>query len=440
MVENGRRRLTSWKEIATHMGRDVRTVLRWEKQRGLPVHRVPGATGRVVFAYTDELDAWAKGRTAETGAAVVPEPVPEPSQAAVPEPAAAPSAESSRASWHRTAVAAGIAVAVIAVGVATLATKISTGPAARALARAEVTDTAVRATSADGGVLWTYPLVRGIQRSYSKAVVTDLNDDGQPDVAASLIIHDSSNAGTQGALLALDHRGRKLWERDVQDTLAFGTDSFGPTWAPDDLISYVSGGEPRLAWALHHHTWWPSLLAVYNGRGERTSTFVNSGWIRNITASADGKYLLAGGISNARNGASFAILDAHQPGGASPEDPRSPYECRNCPEGMPVRYFVMPWSDVIEPTILGGRRGTFAAFPDGRLELRAVQRQNAEMIVELTPSLEIKSRRLSDGFWSVHAELEREGLLKHSRDGCPFRNGPTVLEWMPEHGWRELKP
>ena len=47
MYEKRGRRLTSWKEIADHMGRDVRTMLRWEKGRGLPIHRVPGVTGRV---------------------------------------------------------------------------------------------------------------------------------------------------------------------------------------------------------------------------------------------------------------------------------------------------------------------------------------------------------------------------------------------------------
>ena len=30
-------RLDSWKEIARHLGRDVRTVMRWERERGLPV-------------------------------------------------------------------------------------------------------------------------------------------------------------------------------------------------------------------------------------------------------------------------------------------------------------------------------------------------------------------------------------------------------------------
>jgi len=53
----GHTRLDSWKEIASFFGRDQRTVNRWEKELGLPVHRLPGAKGRV-YAYTEELSAW----------------------------------------------------------------------------------------------------------------------------------------------------------------------------------------------------------------------------------------------------------------------------------------------------------------------------------------------------------------------------------------------
>src|SRR6266511_3175080 len=53
-----RSRLDSWKEIAGYLGRDVRTVIRWEQQRGLPIYRVPGGKLSRVFAYTDQLDAW----------------------------------------------------------------------------------------------------------------------------------------------------------------------------------------------------------------------------------------------------------------------------------------------------------------------------------------------------------------------------------------------
>jgi Tfp pilus assembly protein PilF len=62
-------RLDSWKEIAAFFGRDERTVRRWEKERGLPAHRVPGGERGVVFAYSDELKEWLKGRAEELEAA-----------------------------------------------------------------------------------------------------------------------------------------------------------------------------------------------------------------------------------------------------------------------------------------------------------------------------------------------------------------------------------
>lgn len=53
-----KRRLTSWKEIAAFLGRDERTVKRWEISRGLPVRRVPGTGRASVFAYADEIELW----------------------------------------------------------------------------------------------------------------------------------------------------------------------------------------------------------------------------------------------------------------------------------------------------------------------------------------------------------------------------------------------
>lgn len=59
------KRLDSWKEIAAFLGRAERTVKRWEDERGLPVHRVPGGGRSAVFAYTEELAGWLKGKTEE---------------------------------------------------------------------------------------------------------------------------------------------------------------------------------------------------------------------------------------------------------------------------------------------------------------------------------------------------------------------------------------
>jgi hypothetical protein len=51
-------RLDSWKDIAAHLGREVRSVQRWESERGLPVHRLPGGDKPRVYALKSELDAW----------------------------------------------------------------------------------------------------------------------------------------------------------------------------------------------------------------------------------------------------------------------------------------------------------------------------------------------------------------------------------------------
>lgn len=56
------RRLDSWKAIAEYLGRDVRSVQRWERGLGLPVHRVSGEKGGVVFAFTGELERWLQDR------------------------------------------------------------------------------------------------------------------------------------------------------------------------------------------------------------------------------------------------------------------------------------------------------------------------------------------------------------------------------------------
>jgi dipeptidyl aminopeptidase/acylaminoacyl peptidase len=61
-------RIDSWKDISAYLGRDVSTVIRWEKERGLPVHRIPGGQRKGVFAYRHELDQWMAGLRNTNGA------------------------------------------------------------------------------------------------------------------------------------------------------------------------------------------------------------------------------------------------------------------------------------------------------------------------------------------------------------------------------------
>src|SRR5712692_7578191 len=72
------KKLDTWKEIADYLGRETRTVQRWEKTEGLPVHRHEHQKKSTVYAYAGELDAWFKKRQPvddpEADAAFVPDP------------------------------------------------------------------------------------------------------------------------------------------------------------------------------------------------------------------------------------------------------------------------------------------------------------------------------------------------------------------------------
>ncbi|HTP70249.1 MAG TPA: hypothetical protein VMJ35_15170 [Dongiaceae bacterium] len=55
--------LDSWKEIASFLGREVRTAQRWEKSEQLPVHRHIHRKNGTVYAFKAELEAWRNSRS-----------------------------------------------------------------------------------------------------------------------------------------------------------------------------------------------------------------------------------------------------------------------------------------------------------------------------------------------------------------------------------------
>ena len=58
----GEERLDSWKEIASYLGRGVRTVQRWERLENLPVRRHAHEKRGTVFALRAEIDQWLSER------------------------------------------------------------------------------------------------------------------------------------------------------------------------------------------------------------------------------------------------------------------------------------------------------------------------------------------------------------------------------------------
>ncbi len=108
------RRLESWKEIAGFFDRDEKTVRRWEKDLGLPVHRLPGVSKGRVYAFAQELSEWsAKPRTsrAEGASELGPESVGssvEPATVRESSPRSLPTHAAKSRAFYVAAVAAGV--------------------------------------------------------------------------------------------------------------------------------------------------------------------------------------------------------------------------------------------------------------------------------------------------------------------------------------------
>lgn len=111
-LETPNRRLDSWKEIAVFFNRDERTVRRWEKERSLPVHRLPGSSRARVFTFTDQLLKWMHSPSFSPEAAP-PAVMPMPLRQVSAEPTPFKAQADARRRWIVVAAIAGVAMVAL---------------------------------------------------------------------------------------------------------------------------------------------------------------------------------------------------------------------------------------------------------------------------------------------------------------------------------------
>ncbi|HWA89271.1 MAG TPA: hypothetical protein VG889_04505 [Rhizomicrobium sp.] len=146
------RRLSTWKEIASFLGRDERTVKRWETARGLPVHRIPNGIRSPVFAYESELRAWLGSQDAQ-----------------------APQERSRRSGWPSAGLglAAGVALGIVALVTGLWASYPRPAPSSNAHHRASVE---AQAFYRAGLFEWQSRTPAGLRRAvddFTQAIVRD---------------------------------------------------------------------------------------------------------------------------------------------------------------------------------------------------------------------------------------------------------------------------
>jgi len=422
-------RLNSWKAIARHLGRDVRTAMRWEKEAGMPIHRIPGPRdGRSVFAYVAELDTWLSGLGEQA-----------PTQSVAP---GASTAGRDRR-W-----ATGLALVLVTAMATTTALRLTPqGDELEGVARVVATGDALTAHSAQGNLLWTVRHPEGRSFRDGSQIFHKMDRSGGAGRVA-LFAANTDAAGDRGfrfgELWSISETGEIQWNRSVEEVIHFGERSFSGPWMSRFLHVVSVDGEDVILWGLHHTTWWPSLVLMLTPDGAERGRFVSSGWVTSATSvpSAEGDLLLVSGVSNSQGAGVLAVLPGADFSGSSLEEPGSQFTCLDCPPGRPLRYLVFPPTDVNRASGLPYNQAMVGLSDDGIIVqvLEGPTGSDGQWVYEFTPELELRHVTPGDSYWLSHDLLEEQGKIDHPSAECPERNGFPILSWTPQGGWIELTP
>lgn len=419
MAERATNRLEGWKEIADYLRRDVRTAIRWHKERGMPVHRVPGGKGGGVFAHPHELDAWldpakAEGWRPEAGG------------------------KGSRRQW---VWAAGVAMATV-LALAGLLVYYLYRPGEPV--RVTFAGRKMLAWDEKERVAWEYEFPQTVLWPPSElrqpVQIVDLDGDGRPEVLASVAFADVTNINTARELYCFSSKGKLLWQYRPQLVLDAPDRHYEGPWTFLAILTVPHQGTARIWVSVGDSLWWPGFVASLDAKGHATVRFINGGhpFVLNHVNTAGGSFLLAGGVNNEYNSAFLAVLKEDQDPASSPQTPGSRYTARQFPTGRPLRYILFPrseinrvngepYNDVRRIDVLGRR-------------IRVVTSEKpVSGIYDLSPDFEIQSAVWSSSYPDVHRRYEREGAIAHRYEDCPERVGPRKISvWDAENGWRDI--
>jgi len=490
-------RLDSWKEIATYLRRDERTAIRWEKDRGLPVHRVPGGKRKAVFAFTAELDSWlTRENPAEIAAVIetsgagsrqglkpppssrlsdaaesVPSPVNRsngshgvPSEAIpeIPVPASRTSSEmrdiTDLSPRHR-GIPGGwwyVCAAVALIGVISIALVIvRRAPLGAVPDPAQITFSGDSAHAFDGQghLLWTHtfraPLASLPTGDYSDLVrMADFRGDGGKEALVGVSYRYPTNASDPigGEVDLFSSDGRLLWAYVPDEQFQFGQHTIAKPWGFMDV--FVSPQDHNRIWATFSNGVWGNsfVLNLDPVSGKPTLRFVNTGTTHQISEIRNnGKtYLLVAGFNNEPDTASLAVIDETRAFAASPQTPGTRHYCVSCPAGSPDYYFVFPRSEINEIQ-------QFHEYAVGQMhvsgnEVEVIEEtygENNDRVhygIHAADTFYPASIRFDSNYDMQHKQYEREGKLNHSIEMCPERLRPRPIRmWTPSGGWKTVQ-
>jgi len=391
---NGRKELSSWKEIAEYLGVSVRTAQKWENERGLAVRRFSGEKGRVL-ADPAQLDRWREGILEKDPW------------------------------WKRPGIfriwAAAASVALLAAAAAWL---ISTRRGAPALFRHELNTLIV--TDASGRELWrkTFPDPIWLTNTPDdllqnhRAWFGDLDGDGRIELLYTYVPTTIEKHGR--TLFCFSEDGRERWRFVPGRRVSTRVAEYPPPYQVSVLMPLAPSpdGTRRIVVSSLHLAQYPGQVVVLSPEGAMLGEYWHSGHLNQMDlADLDGdgaEEILLGGMSNGNRAATLVALDPRDLGGASVEE-NPDYQLQGFPPGREKARLLFP------RTCINRKFHEYnwlhrLDFSGGRIKVQVRERErllDPAILYYFDRQLRLIGLEVSDAFRGLHRELEAAGQLDH---------------------------
>jgi hypothetical protein len=431
-TESDRSQLSGWKAIASYLGKSIRTVQRWEREMELPIRRLEGPKGEVIFAFVAEIDQWMESRTRRASADDTDDSVDEPeaeSCADTVEGDAAPldtQTSSALAGMRQMCQNRGRCALVVFAILLTASALVfayvrhSRQPQVSSL---RIDQNRLIAYDENGRIAWQHVFPNGVNsEAYSlqgkEMWMGDVNHDGVNEILFAY--HPGDQFPASSVLYCFAANGRELWHFVPGKKVRTATETFEPPFGIQSFKAVVTPKQSYVVVSGNHHTYYPAQVAVLSADdGHLMSEYWHSGHLNFLTVgdlNHDGKIeIYASGIDNEYRSATVVVLDLENAKGASRQtDAR--YQVLDMPLASELGRVYFPRSCVNR-----------AYFPFNYAPLIVVQEQGITVQVNeqgvtpggstieyiLNPELKLRGISPHDSFAANHRVMELQGLLHH---------------------------
>ncbi len=414
--------LTSWKEIAAYLGVGVRTAQIWERERGLPVRRLPGARGRVRITVA-ELEAWKHSGSVNPTPA---EPAVEPIAPPEPVPPPTPRSRLRPALWLTAAALAALVLIV------TAAHSLPGEPASYRIEAASLTVLDARGRECFRKS-FPVPLQEGVlpRTAVDSVWLGDLDGDGHNEV---LFAPHPVDTQTSTPLICYSSRGAERW-RFVNDMrVRSAEEAFSPSYGVMRFLVAPLGDHLSKAILVSttHRFFYPCRVSLLDPHGRVLRDYWHSGhlnYLRSADLDRDGRteFYLAG-IDNAHHAATLVVLDADHFAGASQEPAALAHQLLGMRAGEERARVILPRSCLSESSDPYNGVHSLTVVP-GEILVETFESiaGGAGIFYHFSPDLRERRPELSDSYRVEYSRAFHEGRLRGCRvDSSSLTDGATA--------------